>query len=104
MRSCRLYINVTGEHTASLPDSRLTSDLLLPAGKPGNKANECNGTPPHYLIVLLEVGNHDDGGAVKLPYHAPEVRKGGGDGTLGSNVGIGLVVTLGSVMCESVCA
>ena len=90
---------MTGEQVASFPDSRLTSDLLLPAG---NKANECNGTPPHYLIVLLEVGNHDNGGAVKLPYHAPEVRKGGGDGALGSNVGIGLVVTLGSVMCESV--
>ena len=55
--------------------------------------------PHHYLIVLLEVGNHDNGRAVKLPHHAPEVRESGGNGALGSNVGIGLVVTLGSVMC-----
>ena len=60
--------------------------------------------PHHYLIVLLEVGNHDDGRAVKLPHHAPEVREGGGNGALGSNVGIGLVVALGSVcVCVCVC-
>lgn len=51
-------------------------------------------TTPTHLVLLLEVGYHDDGGCVQLPDHAPEVREGGGDGSLGSNVAIGTLVRL----------
>jgi len=61
-------------------------------------------TTPRYLVILLEVGYHDDGGAVKLPYHAPEIRESGGDGTLGGDVGIGMVISLeGEMESQRVC-
>ena len=42
-----------------------------------------------YLVLLLEVGHHDDGGCVQLPYHAPEVWESGGNWTLGGYVPVG---------------
>ena len=47
-----------------------------------------------YLILFLEVGYHDDGGAVKLPYHSPEVREGGRLGALSRDVRIGTIESL----------
>ena len=51
-------------------------------------------TTPPYLVLLLKVGYHDNSGCVQLPDHAPEVREGGGDGTLGGYVPIGTLVCL----------
>ena len=42
-----------------------------------------------HLVLLLEVGHHDDGGCVQLPYHAPEVWESGGNWTLGGYVPVG---------------
>ena len=50
---------------------------------------------PQYLVFFLEVSDHDDGRAVVLPHHPPEVGEGGGDGSLRGDVGIGAVVALG---------
>ena len=47
-----------------------------------------------YLILFLEVGYHDNGGAVKLPNHPPEVRECGWLGALSSNVRIWTIETL----------
>ena len=55
---------------------------------------EAYGIVTPYLVILLEVGHHDDGGAVHLPNHSPEVWKGGRDGTLCCYVSIALLVTL----------
>lgn len=49
------------------------------------------GTHPSFLH---QVGDHDNDACVLLPYHSPEVLEGGLQGTLSSNVGLGLVVTL----------
>jgi len=47
-----------------------------------------------YLVLLLEVGHHDDGGRVQLPNHAPEVRESGRNWTLGGYVPVGTLVSL----------
>ena len=47
-----------------------------------------------YLVLLFEVGHHDNGGRVKLPYHTPEVWEGGWDRTLRCNVAVGTLVGL----------
>jgi hypothetical protein len=47
-----------------------------------------------YLILFLKVGYHDDGGAVKLPYHPPEVRESGRLRTLSGYVRIRTIETL----------
>ena len=45
-------------------------------------------------LVLLQLGNHDDGGAVKLPDHPPEVGQSCGRRALGRYVLVGLLVAL----------
>ena len=47
-----------------------------------------------HLVIFLQVGYHDDGGTVKFPYHSPKVWEGGGDGSLGGNVRVGLAKAL----------
>ena len=42
-----------------------------------------------YLVLLLEIGHHDDGGCILLPYHAPEVWESGGNWTLRGYVPVG---------------
>ncbi len=57
-----------------------------------------------YLIFLFEVGYHDNGWRIKLPYHPPEVRETGRNGTLGGNVPVGVLVSLQQMdeMCVKV--
>ena len=48
-------------------------------GQEGKKG-DCNflehkNSTSQYLILFLEVGYHDNGGAIQLPNHPPEVRE-----------------------------
>ena len=53
-----------------------------------------NTLAPLYLVLFLQFGNHDDGGAVEFPDHPPEVGQGGSGRPLGRYVLISTLISL----------
>ena len=51
----------------------------------------CKATYPSSFFLH---GEHDNGSTLALPYHPPEIISGVGQGTLGRNEGVTLVVAL----------